>query len=123
MTGHCGTESEQLVASAEGAEKAISTPERGRRGCRPPRRLELSASTGESRGINTATDLDKAVKFAPVSRDNDMKDFPGPTSNRPLVDTSRITSAARRGAWIISGFQTVPDEYTAIESGELGLRI
>ena len=109
MTGNCRPESEQLVASAQGAEEATSTPERGEGGCHPARRLELSVGTGGSRGDNTATDLEKAVKFAPCARDHGMKDFPDPTSKEPLVDTSRIPSAAGRGARSISGFQAAAD--------------
>ena len=85
MTGNCGPESEQLVASAQGAEHATSTTERGEGGC------------------------------------HGMKDFSDP--NGPLVDPSRIPSAAGRGAGSISGFRAAADECTVIDSGELGLRV
>ena len=49
-----------------------------------------------------------------------MKDFSDP--NGPLVDPVRIPSAARRGAGSISGFQAAANEYTAIDSGKLGLQ-
>jgi len=100
----------------------MSTPERGEGGCRPARRLEHSGGTGGS-GHNTATDLETAVKFAQCASDNGMKVFPDPTSNGPLVDASRIPSAAGRGARSISGFQAAADKYTAIDSGELGPRV
>ncbi len=123
MTGNCRPESEQLVASAEGAEKATSTPERDEGRCHPARRLELSGGTGGSRGNNTTTDLEKAVRFAPCGRDNGMTDVPDPISNGPLVDTSRIPSATGRDARSIAGFAAAANEYTAIDSGELGLRV
>ncbi len=122
MTGNCRPESEQLVASAEGAEEAMSNPERGEGGCGPARRFEPSLGTGGS-GDNTATDLETAVKFAQWARDNGMKDFPDPTSDGPLVDMSRIPSAAGTGARDISGFLAAADECTAIDSAELGQRI
>ena len=123
MTGNCRPESEQLVASAEGAEKATSTPERDEGRCRPPRKLELSVGTGGSRVNNTATDLEKAVRFAPDARDSGMTDVPDPTSHEPLVATSRIPSATGRDARSIAGFVAAANEYTAIDSGELGLRV
>ncbi len=76
MTGNCRPEAEQLVASAEGAEEATSNPERGEGGCHPARRLELSVGTGGNGCNNTATNLEKAVKFAECMRDNGGKDFP-----------------------------------------------
>ena len=123
MTGNCRPEAEQLVASVEGEEEATSNPERGKGGCQPARRLELSVGTGGSRGKNTATDIEKAVKFARCARNSGIKDFPDPTSNGPLVETSRIPSAAGRGARSISGFQATADRCTAIDSGQLGLRV
>ncbi len=123
MTANGRPVSEQLVASAEGAEEATSTPERDEGDRHPARRLDLSVGTGGSRGDNTATDLEKAVKFAQSARDNGMKDFPDPTSKEPLVDTSRIPSAAGRSGHSISGFPAAANEYTALESGELGLRV
>ena len=109
MTGNCRPEAEQLVASAEGAEEATSNPERGEGGCHPARRFELSVGTAGSGG-NTVTDLEKAVKFAQCAHDNGVKGFPDPTSDGPLVDTSRIPSAAGRGARSISGFQAAADK-------------
>ena len=121
MTANGRPESEQLVASAEGAEKATSTPERDEGDRQPARGLELSVGTGGSRGNNTATDHEKAVKFAPCARHSGMKDVPDPTSTEPLVDTNRIPSAAGRSARSVSGFPAVADEYSALDSGELGL--
>jgi hypothetical protein len=123
VTGKTRPEAAQLAASAEGAEKATSNPKRGEGGCHPTRRPELSVGT-RGGGDRTATELDEAVKFTQCVRANGMKGFRDPTSHgRPLVGTSRIVSAAGRGARSISGFEAAADEYTAIGSGELGLRV
>jgi hypothetical protein len=100
----------------------MSNPEWGKGGYHPARRLELSVGTRGS-GHNTATDHEKAVKFAQRARANGRKGFREPTSDRALVDTSRIPSAARRGARSISGFQAAVDRCTALDAGELGLRV
>ncbi|HVA08192.1 MAG TPA: hypothetical protein VNG12_15760 [Acidimicrobiales bacterium] len=121
MTGNCRPESEELVASAEGAGEATSAPERDEGGCHLARGLELSVDARGSRGNNTA-DLEKAVRFAPGTRDSGMTDFPDPTSHEPLVDTSRFPSVAGRGVPSTSGFPAA-NEYTAVDSGELGLRV
>ena len=123
MTGDTRPEAEQLVASVEGAEEATSNPKRGKGGCNPARRLELSVRTCGNGCNNTATNLEKAVNFAQRARDNGMKDFPDPTSDGSLIDTSRIPSAAGSGARSISGFQAAADKCTPIYSGELGLRV
>ena len=122
MTGNCRPVAEQFVAFAEGAEEA-SAPEWGEDGCHPACGLELSVGTGGSRGNDTATELEKAVKFASPALENGMKDVLDPTSKEPVVDTSRIPSAAARGARSISGFQGAADRCTALDSGELGLRV
>ena len=122
MTGICRPEAEQLVASAEGVDEAISNPERGEGGCHPARRLELSVGTGGEGCINTATNLENAVKFAEWMRDNGGKDFPDSAPDRPLIDTSRIPSAAGRGAHSIPGFRAAADRCTALYSSALGLQ-
>ena len=38
-----------------------------------------------------------ALEFAQCIRENGVNDFPDPTPNGPLVDTSRIPSAAEPG--------------------------
>jgi hypothetical protein len=63
-----------------------------------------------------------ALKFAQCMRENGVPDFPDPTPNGPLIDTSRIPSAAGRGAQSIPGFQAAANKCTANYSGELGLR-
>jgi hypothetical protein len=123
MTGSYRPESEQLVTTADDAEKATSTPEREEGGCHPARGLELSVGTVGSRGGSSTTDLEKAVRFAPGARDNGMTDVPGPTSAEPLVETSRIPASAVRSARSISGFEAAANAYGALGSGGLGLRV
>ena len=53
----------------------------------------------------TAQEQENALKFAQCIRDNGVKDFPDPTPDGPLVDTSRIPSAAGRGGRSIPGLQ------------------
>ena len=114
MTGTCRRESEQFVASAEGAEEAAFISERDEGGRHSARRLELS--------VDTASHLEKAVKFAQGARGDGMTDFPDPTSNEFLVDTSRIPSAAGWGASSVSEVQVVAaNGYTAVDLGALGL--
>jgi hypothetical protein len=45
------------------------------------------------------------LKFAQCMRDHGVKDFPDPLPGAPLIDTTRIPSAAGRGARSIPGFQ------------------
>jgi hypothetical protein len=61
------------------------------------------------------------LEFAQCMRDNGVEDFPDPAPNGPLIDTSRIPSAAGRGALSIPGFQAAADKCTDVYSGELGL--
>ena len=100
----------------------MSNPKRDEDSCHPTRRLELSVGTGES-GDNTANDLDEAMKFIQCARANGMKGFRDPTTDGPLVDTSRIPPARRKGARSISGLEVAADRYNALDSGELGLRV
>jgi hypothetical protein len=63
-----------------------------------------------------------ALKFAQCMRNNGVPDFPDPAPNGPLIDTSRIPSAAGKGARSIPGFQAAAHKCSAIYSSELGLR-
>jgi hypothetical protein len=121
MTGNCRPEAEQPVASAEGEEEATSNPQQGNGGCRPARRFELFGTRGRSSN-STAIDLEKAMEFAQCGSDSG-KNFPDPASHRPLVETSRIPSATEWGARSNSGFQAAAQRCSAIDSGELGLRV
>lgn len=63
-----------------------------------------------------------ALKFAQCMRENGVPDFPDPTPSGPLIDTSRIPSAAGRGARSIPGFQAAAKKCTASYAAQLGLR-
>ncbi len=64
--------------------------------------LQPPGFTGHKR---TAQEQEAALKFAQCIRDNGVKDFPDPTPDGPLIDTSRIPSAAGRGGRSIPGLQ------------------
>jgi len=68
----------------------------------------------------TAQEQENALKFAQCIRDNGVKDFPDPTPDGPLVDTSRMPGSP--GARSIPGFQAAMEKCSAIYSGELGLK-
>ena len=53
----------------------------------------------------SAQKQESALKFAQCMRDDGVRDFPDPTPNAPLIDTTRIPSAAGRGAREHSGVQ------------------
>ena len=69
----------------------------------------------------SATKQESALKFAQCMRDNGVKDFPDPTPDSPLIDTTRIPSAAGRGARSIPGFTAATEKCGAKYSRELGL--
>jgi hypothetical protein len=48
-----------------------------------------------------------------------VKDFPDPTNDGPLIDTSRIPSAAGRGAQSIPGFQAAVEKCRDALAGAL----
>ena len=81
--------------------------------------LEPAGFTGSKR---SSQEQQAALKFAKCMRENGVPDFPDPTPNGPLIDTSRIPSAAGRGARSIPGFPAAASKCTAIYSGELGVR-
>jgi hypothetical protein len=81
--------------------------------------LEPAGFTGRTR---SAQQQQAALKFAQCMRENGIPDFPDPTPNGPLIDTSRIPSAAGRGALNIPGFTAAAHKCTSMYSGELGLR-
>ena len=53
--------------------------------------LEPAGFVGQKR---TAQQQDAALKFAQCMRDNGVPDFPDPTADGPLIDTTRIPSMA-----------------------------
>jgi len=66
--------------------------------------LEPSGFTGHKR---SAQQQEYALEFAQCMRDNGIKDFPDPTSDSPLIDTSRMPGSP--GARSIPGFQAALD--------------
>jgi hypothetical protein len=83
------------------------------------RDLEPPGFMGHTR---SAQQQEHALEFAQCMRDNGIKDFPDPTRDGPLIDTTRIPSAAGRGARSIPGFQAAMQKCTAVYSGELGVK-
>jgi hypothetical protein len=81
--------------------------------------LEPAGFMGHKR---SAQQQQAALKFAQCVRANGVPDFPDPTPNSPLIDTTRIRSAAGRGARSIPGLQPAAHKCTGIYAGELGLR-
>jgi hypothetical protein len=75
------------------------------------RDLEPPGFTGHTR---SAQQQKHALEFAQCMRDNGVKDFPDPTRDGPLIDTTRIPSAAGRGARSIPGFQAAMQKCTAL---------
>jgi hypothetical protein len=62
------------------------------------------------------------LKFAQCMRDNGVEDFPDPTADGPLIDTTRIPSAAGRGALSIPGFQAAMEHCRDVMADALGGR-
>jgi hypothetical protein len=61
-------------------------------------------------GRATPQEMQQRLEFAQCMRDNGVKDFPDPTRDGPLIDTTRIPSAAGRGALEIPGFQAAMEQ-------------
>jgi hypothetical protein len=83
------------------------------RDLQPPGLLGGKASPQEMRA---------RLKFAQCMRDNGVKDFPDPTKDGPLIDTTRIPSAAGRGARNIPGFQATMEKCRDVMADALGGR-
>jgi hypothetical protein len=81
--------------------------------------LEPSGFTGRTR---SDPQQKSALEFAQCMRDNGVKDFPDPTKDGPLIDTTRIPSAAGRGARNIPGFQAAVETCRDALAGALGRR-
>jgi hypothetical protein len=71
-------------------------------------------------GRATAQEMRQRLEFAQCMRDNGVKDFPDPTRDGPLIDTTRIPSAAGRGALEIPGFQAAMEKCRHALAGALG---
>ena len=63
--------------------------------------LEPPGFTGSTR---SAQQQEAALKFAQCMRDNGVPDFPDPTANGPLIDTTRIPSMAGKNPRSDPGF-------------------
>jgi hypothetical protein len=79
--------------------------------------LEPPGFTG---GTRSPEQQKAALKFAQCMRDNGVKDFPDPTEDGPLIDTTRIPSAAGRGARNIPGFDAAVDKCRDLLAGAGG---
>jgi hypothetical protein len=73
-------------------------------------------------GSATPQQMRQRLEFAHCMRDNGVKDFPDPTKDGPLIDTTRIPSAAGRGARSIPGFQAAIEKCRDAFRGALGDR-
>jgi hypothetical protein len=71
-------------------------------------------------GKATPQEMRERLEFAQCMRDNGIKDFPDPTRDGPLIDTTRIPSAAGRGALDIPGFQAAMEKCRDALAGALG---
>jgi hypothetical protein len=80
------------------------------------RDLQPGGFMGQKR---SAQEQRNGLEFAQCMRDNGVKDFPDPTTDGPLIDTSRIPSAAGRGARSIPGFQAAVEKCRDALAGAL----
>jgi hypothetical protein len=78
--------------------------------------LQPAGFTGHRRN---AQQQEHALAFARCVRENGVQDFPDPTEEGPLIDTTRIPSAAGRGALDIPGFQAALDACREVSVGAL----
>lgn len=78
--------------------------------------LEPAGFTGNKR---TAQQQAAALKFAQCIRDNGVKDFPDPTRDSPLVDTTRIPSTDAPGGLAI--LNAAMKKCGAVYAEQLGL--
>ena len=68
----------------------------------------------------SAKQQDTRLKFAQCMRDNGIEDFPDPTRDGPLIDTTRMPG--QPGAHSIPGFEAAAHKCGQVFSGELGIR-
>jgi hypothetical protein len=81
--------------------------------------LQPPGFTGHKR---SAEQQDYALRFAQCMRENGVEDFPDPTPDGPLIDTTRIPSAAGRGASAIPGFKAAQEKCGDVLADALGER-
>ena len=80
--------------------------------------LEPPGFMGHTR---SAQQQEAALKFAQCMRDNGVADFPDPTANGPIIDTTRIPSMAGKDARSDPGFNAALNKCSAIYSSQMGL--
>jgi hypothetical protein len=80
------------------------------------RDLEPAGFMGHKR---SAQQQEHALEFAQCMRDDGVRDFPDPTEDGPLIDTTRIPSAAGKGARSIPGFQAAVEKCRDALAGAL----
>jgi hypothetical protein len=71
-------------------------------------------------GKASPQEMSERLKFAQCMRDNGIEDFPDPIKDGPLIDTTRIPSAAGRGARSIPGFQAAMEKCRDALAGARG---
>jgi len=76
------------VANGSSVDPNSATFQQALNACRD---LEPAGFMGQKR---TAQQQEAALKFAQCIRDSGVKDFPDPTPDGPLIDTSRIPSTS-----------------------------
>lgn len=81
----------EAVANGTGVDPNSATFQQALSACRD---LEPAGFMGQKR---SAQQQQAALKFAQCVRDNGVKDFPDPTPDGPMVDTTRIPSASTPG--------------------------
>ena len=75
--------------------------------------LEPAGFTGHTR---SASQQEAALKFAQCMRDNGVPDFPDPTADGPLIDTTRIPSMAGKDPRSDPGFTAATQKCRGFES-------
>jgi hypothetical protein len=80
--------------------------------------LQPSGFMGDKRSPD---EQEAALEFAQCMRDNGVEDFPDPAPDGALIDTTRIPSAAGRGARSIPGFDAATAACSDAFADKLGL--
>jgi len=80
--------------------------------------LEPAGFMGHTR---SAQQQAAALKFAQCMRDDGVSDFPDPTADGPIIDTTRIPSMAGKDPRSDPGFNAAKDKCSATYSGQMGL--
>ena len=80
--------------------------------------LEPPGFMGNTR---SAQQQEAALKFAQCMRDKGVPDFPDPTANGPIIDTTRIPSMAGKDARSDPEFNAALNKCSAVYSGQMGL--